>query len=77
MNVSLETHRAGDGFSRRAEDAILHGCLPVIIMDDVDEKFSNVVDYEAFSVRIAERDVDKVSKLHQPRCSRTLDTIAF
>ena len=32
-------------------------------MDDVDEKFANVVDYEAFSVRIAERDVDKARKL--------------
>ena len=51
---------AGDGFSRRAEDSILHGCIPVIIMDDVDEKFSTVVDYSKFSVRIAESDVAKV-----------------
>ena len=29
-------------------------------MDNVDEKFANVVDYDAFSVRIAEKDVDKV-----------------
>ena len=38
----------------------MHGCLPVIIMDNVDEKFANVVDYDAFSVRIAERDIAKV-----------------
>ena len=29
-------------------------------MDNVDEKFANVVDYDAFSVRIAEADIDKV-----------------
>lgn len=26
---------AGDGWSSRAEDAILHGCIPLVIMDDV------------------------------------------
>ena len=56
----------GDGFSRRAEDSILHGCIPVIIMDDVDEKFSTVVDYSKFSVRIAEKDVAKAR--HGPFC---------
>ncbi len=25
----------GDGWSPRLEDAVLHGCIPVIIMDDV------------------------------------------
>ena len=51
----------GDGWSRRAEDAILHGCIPVIIMDNVDEKFSTVVDYSKFSVRILEKDIPKVT----------------
>jgi Exostosin family len=51
---------AGDGWARRAEDAVLHGCIPVIIMDRVEEKFSNVVDYGAFSLRIAEVDAEKV-----------------
>ncbi len=45
---------AGDGFSPRAEDAILHGCLPVVIMDDVDPIFAFVLDWESFSVRIPE-----------------------
>jgi len=58
--------RTGDGFSRRAEDSILHGCIPVIIMDDVEEKFSTIVDYSNFSVRIAEQDIAKVS-LHPPQ----------
>ena len=43
---------AGDGFSPRAEDAILHGCLPVVIMDDVDPIFAFILDWESFSVRI-------------------------
>ncbi len=45
---------AGDGFSPRAEDAILHGCLPVVIMDDVDPIFASILDWESFSVRIPE-----------------------
>ena len=45
---------AGDGFSPRAEDAVLHGCLPVVIMDDVDPVFASVLDWESFSVRVPE-----------------------
>eukprot|EP00877_Chromochloris_zofingiensis_P008503 jgi/Chrzof1/3906/Cz13g12250.t1 len=42
----------GDGFSARAEDAILHGCLPVIIMDRVHAIFESIMEYDLFSVRI-------------------------
>ncbi len=45
---------AGDGFSPRAEDAILHGCVPVVVMDEVDPVFSSILDWSAFSLRIAE-----------------------
>ena len=45
---------AGDGFSPRAEDAVLHGCLPVVVMDDVDPVFSSLLDWDSFSVRIPE-----------------------
>lgn len=51
---------AGDGWARRAEDAVLHGCIPVIIMDAVEEKFSGIVDYSQFSLRIPEADVEQV-----------------
>ena len=44
----------GDGFSSRAEDAVLQGCLPVVIMDSVEPTFSNILDWSAFSIRIAE-----------------------
>ena len=45
---------AGDGWSPRAEDAVLHGCIPVVIMDNVDPVFGNVLEWAKFSVRIAE-----------------------
>ncbi len=38
-------------------------------MDDVEEKFSTIVDYSKFSVRIAEQDIAKVS-LHPPQTWR-------
>ena len=45
---------AGDGFSPRAEDAVLHGCIPVVIVDNVDPVFATVLDWDSFSLRIAE-----------------------
>ncbi len=45
---------AGDGYSTRAEDAILHGCLPVVIMDGVHASLETAVDWDRFSVRIKE-----------------------
>ncbi len=61
-NVSTSCHRmrlcgvsvSGDGWSARAEDAVLHGCIPVVIMDNVDPIFTNILDWESFSIRIPE-----------------------
>jgi hypothetical protein len=36
------------------EDAILHGCIPVIIQDNVHLPFETILDYDSFSVRIDE-----------------------
>lgn len=33
---------------------MLHGCIPVVIMDNVDPVFATLLDYSQFSVRIAE-----------------------
>lgn len=33
---------------------MLHGCVPVVVMDDVDPVFSSILDWDAFSIRIAE-----------------------
>ena len=45
---------AGDKFSPRAEDAVLHGCLPVVIMNDVDPVFTSILDWHSFSVHVSE-----------------------
>ncbi|MEW5318578.1 MAG: hypothetical protein WDW38_009791 [Sanguina aurantia] len=44
----------GDGWSARAEDSILHGCVPVLVMDYVQPIWDGVLDWDSFSVRIAE-----------------------
>lgn len=44
---------AGDGWSARAEDSILHGCVPVLVMDYVQPIWDGVLDWDSFSVRIA------------------------
>lgn len=44
----------GDGFSTRAEDSILHGCIPVVIMDEVDPVLATALDWDSFSIRVKE-----------------------
>ena len=46
----------GDGWSPRAEDAILHGCIPVVVMDGVQAVFESILDWDSFSLRIREDD---------------------
>ncbi|KAG1664527.1 hypothetical protein FOA52_012994 [Chlamydomonas sp. UWO 241] len=50
----------GDGWSARAEDAILHGCVPVVIMDGVHQSFQSVLDWPSFSVQIPEADAERI-----------------
>ncbi|KAI8471681.1 MAG: hypothetical protein J3K34DRAFT_506016 [Monoraphidium minutum] len=42
----------GDGFSARAEDSLLHGCVPVIVMDGVHTLFETLLEWDLFSVRV-------------------------
>ncbi|GAX81627.1 hypothetical protein CEUSTIGMA_g9055.t1 [Chlamydomonas eustigma] len=44
----------GDGYSARYVDAILHGCIPVVVMDNVTEVFETLLDWRQFTVRIKE-----------------------
>lgn len=48
----------GDGWSSRVDDSVRHGCIPVIIMDNVHMPFETVLDYSLFAVRVAESDVE-------------------
>ena len=55
--------RAGDGYAMRAEDAMLHGCIPVVIMDDILPVFGTHLDWPSFSVRVAETDVERLPEI--------------
>ncbi len=46
-------------------DAILHGCIPVVVMDNVSEVFETVLDWKQFSIRIPEADVEKTPQILQ------------
>lgn len=50
----------GDGWSARLEDAVLHGCLPLIIMDNVHTVFETILDFDAFSVRVKESSIEDI-----------------
>eukprot|EP00270_Netrium_digitus_P003079 TRINITY_DN1349_c0_g1_i3.p1 TRINITY_DN1349_c0_g1~~TRINITY_DN1349_c0_g1_i3.p1 ORF type:complete len:608 (+),score=166.57 TRINITY_DN1349_c0_g1_i3:210-1826(+) len=47
----------GDGFSARMEDSILQGCIPVIIQDGIHLPYENVLQYDAFALRLQEADI--------------------
>ncbi len=65
---STHTHTLpGDGWSSRLEDAVTHGCIPVIIFDEVHAVLESIVDFESFSVRIKEADVDRILEILQVR----------
>ena len=53
----------GDGWSARAEDAVLHGCVPVVIMDEVNLIFEPELDWSLFSVRVKEADIGSLPEL--------------
>ena len=53
----------GDGWSSRVDDAVRHGCIPVIIMDGVQMPFEGQIDYDAFALRVAERDVERLDHI--------------
>ena len=51
-------HVSGDGFSGRAEDSVLHGCIPVVIMDNVHAVLESILDWDRFGLRVNERRYD-------------------
>jgi hypothetical protein len=53
----------GDGWSSRVDDAVRHGCIPVIVMDNVHLPFESVLRYEAFALRVPEADVPKLDQI--------------
>ena len=54
---------AGDGWSPRAEDSILHGCIPMVIQDGVHMSFESILDWPSFSIRIPEADMNRTVEI--------------
>jgi hypothetical protein len=54
---------SGDGWSPRAEDAVLHGCVPVVIMDGVHAVFESILDWGSFSLRVPESQLEQLPEL--------------
>jgi hypothetical protein len=54
---------AGDGWSARSEDSILHGCIPVVIQDGVHVSFESILDWPSFSIRIPEAEVNRTVEI--------------
>jgi hypothetical protein len=50
-------------WSRRLFDAIITNCIPVIIADDADQPFQQMLDYDAFSLRVAEADLQHLKSI--------------
>lgn len=44
-----------------------HGCIPVIIFDEVHAALESIIDFDSFSVRIKEADVDRILDILQVR----------
>ncbi|KAL4443960.1 hypothetical protein ABPG75_011697 [Micractinium tetrahymenae] len=53
----------GDGWTARIEDATLHGCIPVIIMDQVHVSFESILDLSAFTLRIPEAEAERLPEV--------------
>ena len=53
----------GDGFSARAEDSILHGCIPFVIMDQVHQPLQSLLPWHQYSVRVPESKMDQVPEI--------------
>ena len=54
---------AGDGWTSRFDDAVLHGCIPVIVMDGVVGPWGHQLRWQAFSVRVREADIERLPEI--------------
>lgn len=42
---------------------MLHGCLPVQIGDNITDKFETILDWDSFTTRIPEADIERVPEI--------------
>ena len=50
----------GHGYSKRMEESMINGCVPVLVQDGVHEAWENVMDYDAFSIRVRQADLHRM-----------------
>ena len=50
----------GWGWSGRMEDAVLHGCIPVILQDGIETPWEGVLDARAYSLRVKRDDMPRL-----------------
>jgi hypothetical protein len=44
---------------------VLHGCVPVVIMDNVHSIFESILDWDAFGLRVAQDQLEQLPQLLQ------------
>eukprot|EP00238_Polyblepharides_amylifera_P012122 CAMPEP_0196596368 /NCGR_PEP_ID=MMETSP1081-20130531/85664_1 /TAXON_ID=36882 /ORGANISM="Pyramimonas amylifera, Strain CCMP720" /LENGTH=219 /DNA_ID=CAMNT_0041921335 /DNA_START=101 /DNA_END=760 /DNA_ORIENTATION=+ len=67
----------GDGWGRRTTLAAMYGCIPVIVQDDVQQPFEDMLPYHRFSIRVKETDIGDIPAILEaiPRtCGEQNDT---
>jgi hypothetical protein len=50
----------GEGWTARFDDAILHGCIPVIVIDIAEGAWGAELDWETFSIRIHSQNITNI-----------------
>ncbi|KAK3266060.1 hypothetical protein CYMTET_25293 [Cymbomonas tetramitiformis] len=71
---------AGDGWAHFMTQAVLHGCVPVIIQDGILQPWEEILPYQNFTVRVSESDIPKLPELleaiHPARLAQMQDELA-
>ncbi|KAK3263506.1 hypothetical protein CYMTET_27689 [Cymbomonas tetramitiformis] len=53
----------GAGWGIRIVEVIMGGCIPVVIADNVTQIFEELLPYDTFTVRVAEKDIEKLPEI--------------
>ena len=53
----------GWGWSGRMEDAVLHGCIPVVLQDGVHTPWESVLEWEQYAVRVERRQMPRLLEI--------------
>ncbi|KAL4427651.1 hypothetical protein ABPG75_001740 [Micractinium tetrahymenae] len=53
----------GDGWTARFEDGLMNGCIPVIIIDNVQLTWHSIMDLDAYSLRVAQKDMARLPEI--------------